>query len=75
MSWFASYSPLPKRRDHQPALRGPSLAAAGAGSLGAGDATGSGALWLMAGAGSAGALVAKLTFSRTVDRRRAGSDS
>jgi hypothetical protein len=43
--WFGRYSPLPKRRDHQPALRGAdSSDAVGAGSAGAGDATGSGAL-------------------------------
>ena len=42
---------------------------------GAGDATGSGALWLTEGAGSAGALVTKLTFSRTVERRRAAARS
>ena len=42
---------------------------------GAGDSTGSGALWLTEGAGSAGALVTKLTFSRTVERRRAAARS
>ena len=42
---------------------------------GAGDSTGSGALWLTEGAGSAGALVMKLTFSRTVERRRAAARS
>ena len=72
------YSPLPKRRDHQPALRGassPDVADAGSVGAGAGDSTGSGALWLMEGAGSAGALVTKLTFSRTVERRRAAARS
>src|SRR4051812_19978022 len=76
--WFDPYSPLPKRRDHQPALRGASSPdVAGAGSVGAdaGDSTGSGALWLTEGAGSAGALVTKLTFSRTVERRRAAARS
>jgi hypothetical protein len=76
---FDPYSPLPKRRDHQPALRGAvSSEVAGVGSLGAGaeDATGSGALWLMEDAGSAAAaLVTKLTFSRTVERRRAAARS
>ena len=74
--WFDPYSPLPKRRDHQPALRGAAssdVADAGSAGAGAGEATGSGALWLTEGAGSAGALVTKLTFSRTVERRRAVS--
>ena len=50
---------------------------AGAGSVGAdaGDSIGSGTLWLTEGAGSAGALVTKLTFSRTVERRRAAARS
>src|SRR5207248_10850459 len=76
--WLDPCSPLPKRRDHQPALRGaPSSDVAGAGSVGAGaaDSTGSGVLWLTEGAGSAGALVTKLTFSRTVERRRAAARS
>jgi len=34
-----------------------------------------GLLWLMVGAGSAGALLTKLTFSRTVERRRAAARS
>ena len=75
---FDPYSPLPKRRDHQPALRGAaSPVEAGAGSAGAGSgaATGSGALWLTGEAGSACALVMKLTFSRTVERRRAAARS
>jgi hypothetical protein len=66
------YSPLPKRRDHQPARRGwVSVVVSAAGSAGA-AAAGSGRLvcsgWLSpAGAGSAGeALTKKLTFSRTV---------
>ena len=52
--WFDPYSPLPKRRDHQPALRGAASSdAAGAGSAGAG-VTSSGVLWVTEGdAGSA----------------------
>src|SRR4051794_41441872 len=64
------YSPLPKRRDHQPALRGGSLSDLGAASAGAGAGARSGAPCI-AGAGSGGGLVRKLTFSRTVERRRA----
>jgi hypothetical protein len=66
------YSPPPKRRDHQPARRGAagvSAAASGAGSgaAAAGGAIGSGA----AATGAAGSLLdRKLTFSRTVERRR-----
>jgi hypothetical protein len=72
------YSPLPKRRDHQPALRGAaSSAAEGAGSAaaGAGGAAGSDSAWLTAGAGSDGGLVMNETFSRTVERRRAAARS
>jgi hypothetical protein len=65
------YSPLPKRRDHHPARRGwPSSLAAEAGSAGAG-ADGSGWLRLTGAAASGRASTRKLTFSRTVDRRRA----
>jgi hypothetical protein len=70
------YSPPPKRRDHQPARRGAadvSDAASGAGS-GAGGATGSGADATGA-AGSLWLLDRKLTFSRTVERRRAALSS
>src|SRR5450631_1734297 len=71
------YSPLPKRRDHQPARRGwvssvDSGAVSSAGG-GAGDAVvGSGWLRLTAAAAASGrASTMKLTFSRTVERRRA----
>jgi hypothetical protein len=70
--WVSVYSPPPKRRDHQPARRGAagvSVAASGAGSAGA---TGSGAA-ATAVAGSLGLLDRKLTFSRTVERRRAAA--
>ena len=71
-----AYSPLPKRRDHHPALRGAaSPDVAGAAGSAAGGAIGSGAVSLTEGAGSAGALVTKLTFSRTVERRRAAARS
>jgi hypothetical protein len=66
------YSPPPNRRDHHPARRGAagvSVAACGAGS-GAGGATGSGAD-ATGVAGSLALLDRKLTFSRTVERRRA----
>jgi hypothetical protein len=72
------YSPPPKRRDHQPALRGavsPDASCAGSAGAGAGVATRIASLWLAAGAGSVGALVMKLTFSRTVERRRAAARS
>src|SRR5262249_38534590 len=63
------YSPPPKRRDHQPALRGcasPLVSAAGSGAFG------SGVLCMTGGGASEGALPdPKLTFSRTVERRRA----
>src|SRR5581483_3453282 len=69
------YSPPPKRRDHHPALRGcaSEVSAAGVGSA-AGDGAASGALCATgAGASAAGApLLAKETFSRTVERRGAG---
>jgi hypothetical protein len=71
------YSPPPKRRDHQPARRGAelSLAASGAGSgAGTGGATGSVACATGA-AGSLALLDRKLTFSRTVERRRAALSS
>jgi len=69
-----SYSPLPNRRDHHPARRGwVSVVVSEAGWLaGAGDAAGSG--WLGVAedvAASRGASTRKLTFSRTVERRRA----
>src|SRR5580704_11161377 len=64
------YSPLPNRRDHHPARRGwVSSVAAGAGSAGA-EVEGSGGR-LTEGAGSGCASTIKLTFSRTVERRRA----
>jgi len=56
-------------------LASPDVAGAGSAGAGAEDSTGSGALWLTEGAGSAGALVTKLTFSRTVERRRAAARS
>ena len=71
----AAYSPLPKRRDHQPALRGwVSVSVSEAVCAGA-EAGVSG--WLgVTGAGASGwALVRKLTFSRTVERRRAAAPS
>src|SRR6516162_8180291 len=62
------YALVPKRRDHQPALRGASPVASGDGAAGAG----SGRLCATGGGPSDGALlVAELTFSRTVERRRA----
>jgi hypothetical protein len=63
------YSPLPKRRDHHPALRGwLSPVASGAGSAGAG----AGSFRLApTGAAAGWASAKKLTFSRTVERRRA----
>jgi hypothetical protein len=67
------YSPPPKRRDHHPARRGcDSSLAAGAGS-GAASAGGSGGAEWAGGdvAASGWALTGKLTFSRTVERRRA----
>ena len=70
-----AYSPPPKRRDHQPALRGAaSLVEAGAGSAGAGSgaATGSGALWLTGGARlglGAGHEADLLAHGRTPPRR------
>jgi hypothetical protein len=65
------YSPLPKRRDHHPARRGWVSVASEAGSAGAEGADGgSGGLWLTVVA-SGWALDRKLTFSRTVERRRA----
>jgi hypothetical protein len=67
------YSPLPKRRDHHPARRGwVSVAVSEAGwAAGAGGAGGSGWLGLTGGAASRWASTRKLTFSRTVERRRA----
>jgi hypothetical protein len=74
--WISFYSPLPKRRDHQPARRGApgvSSVASGTGS-GAGGATGSG-VDATGAASSGGPLDRKLTFSRTVERRRAALSS
>jgi len=72
-----SYSPLPKRRDHHPARRGcVSVVVSAAGWAGGGTGAGAGSagwLWLT-GAGDAGcASTRKLTFSRTVERRRAAA--
>src|SRR5207244_2294962 len=69
-----AYSPPPKRRDHQPALRGWSAAAA---SVSAGDGAGAGCPTAagVAGAASGCGPDAKLTFSRTVERRRAAFSS
>jgi hypothetical protein len=68
----ACYSPPPKRRDHQPALRGwvSSVVVPPAAGSAAAGADGSGWLW-WTGAASGWALTRKLTFSRTVERRRA----
>jgi hypothetical protein len=73
-----SYSPLPNRRDHHPARRGwLSSEASGAGSAGvrAGLAAGGGWLWLTGAGASGWAAARKLTFSRTVERRRAAARS
>jgi hypothetical protein len=74
-----AYSPLPKRRDHHPARRGwvSVVVSADAGSADADSAeAGSGGVWLTMGAdGSGWALTRKLTFSRTVERRRAAARS
>jgi hypothetical protein len=69
------YSPLPKRRDHHPARRGcvsvvVSDAGSGAG-VGAGGGDGSGWLGLAEVSASGWLPARKLTFSRTVERRRA----
>ena len=65
--------PLPNRRDHHPARGGRTSADASGGCCGSG-ADGSG--WLCTMGASGGASEAKLTFSRTVERRRtAFSDS
>jgi hypothetical protein len=70
------YSPLPKRRDHHPARRGWVSVVSEAGSAaGAGLAAGSGALCVTGAGACGGALVMKLTFSRTVERRRAAARS
>src|SRR5204863_299634 len=64
------YSPPPKRRDHHPARRGwlsPVGSCAGSAGAGARD----GWLGLAGGASGACASARKLTFSRTVERRRA----
>jgi hypothetical protein len=66
--------PPPKRRDHQPALRGwsPDLGAASScAGAGAGCSTAAGIGAAASGAG----LDVKLTFSRTVERRRADFSS
>ena len=71
-----AYSPLPKRRDHHPARRGwVSLVVSEAGCAGAGARL---RLTMQLGglrvAGAAGwASTRKLTFSRTVERRRAAA--
>jgi hypothetical protein len=75
------YSPLPKRRDHHPARRGwvsvapeagaSEAGASEAGAAGAGGAGGSGGLAMGGVVASGWALTRKLTFSRTVERRRA----
>jgi len=69
------YSPLPKRRDHHPARRGRvsvvvSDAGSGAG-VGAGGGDGSGWLGLAEVSASGWLPARELTFSRTVERRRA----
>ena len=69
------YSPLPKRRDHHPARRGwvsvvVSDAGSGAG-VGAGGGDGSGWLGLAEVSASGWLPARELTFSRTVERRRA----
>src|SRR6266851_8165646 len=66
------YSPLPKRRDHHPARRGwVSVVVSEAGWAGAGAGDGSGWLRLTGAAASGWVSTRKLTFSRTVERRRA----
>src|SRR3954447_11729636 len=67
------YSPLPNRRDHHPARRGGASVVVSAGPAGAGLAAGSvGGFVEAAGAAAAGwGSARKLTFSRTVERRRA----
>src|SRR5205807_1361961 len=85
------YWPPPKRRDHQPALRGAAGAASGAGSVAVGSVvTASGAAAATVGVLSATLTettalsglssvdwgsVNKLTFSRTVERRGVFSGS
>src|SRR6478735_4308865 len=72
LTYRICYSPLPKRRDHHPARRGwVSVVVSEAGSAGAGPGEGSGWLRLAVGAASGWVSARKLTFSRTVERRRA----
>jgi len=76
-----AYSPLPKRRDHHPARRGcvsvvpesgaSEVDASETGAAGARGADGSAGLWVTDVVASGWALTRKLTFSRTVERRRA----
>jgi len=76
VNWIG-YSPPPKRRDHQPALRAAGSAELSGAATGSTGCAGDG-VWgaTMAGVSAAGALVLpKLTFSRTVERRGAGLSS
>jgi hypothetical protein len=76
-----AYSPPPKRRDHHPARRGCAAAVDSDAGCGTGSgvgaeaeaAAGSGWLWLSGAAMSGWAFARKLTFSRTVERRRAAA--